>query len=249
MRQSRAGKRVNVHEDSKLYKKQEAECLHHLPLGSSSDISVQANFSAFSCSRCVRIWHLVDEYSNLPDEVSVKTASIWPPTDCMVNGCSRGADTVLSSKPSITVSSSFKVKDTWGERGPQSIFSGNFHITLIIVRPICSTAVHVHIKSSLSLTTNTTIRVANYEQSHQNPTPNISLCIAQSWYPSSRCNELLSTHLTSAFPWFPFLGDRIIRKTWMNWVAMISIVITLLTRVCKRITDKVACVTAIFTII
>lgn len=65
-------------------------------------------------------WHppagLEDENRSSPDEVSVKTASVWPPTVCMVNGCSRGAHTDLSSIPSITVSSSFKVKDTWKEK-------------------------------------------------------------------------------------------------------------------------------------
>lgn len=91
-----------------------------------TDISHQRRFSVSSCSRGARSWHLADENRNSPDEVSVKTASVWPPTDCMVNGCSRGADTVLSSKPSITVSSSFKVKDTCGERHPQLIFSGPF---------------------------------------------------------------------------------------------------------------------------
>lgn len=50
--------------------------------------------------------------SHLPDDVSVNTASVWPPTDCMVNGCSRGADTVLFSPPPYTVRSSFRVKDT-----------------------------------------------------------------------------------------------------------------------------------------
>lgn len=50
-----------------------------------------------------------------PDDVSVNTASVWPPTVCMVNGCSRGADTVLLSTPPYTVSSSFKVKDTCRE--------------------------------------------------------------------------------------------------------------------------------------
>lgn len=57
-----------------------------------------------------------------PDDVSVNTAKVWPPTDCMVNGCSRGADTVLLSTPPYTVSSSFKVKDTCTEHRCCSIF-------------------------------------------------------------------------------------------------------------------------------
>lgn len=55
----------------------------------------------------------VDGHS--PDEFSVKTANICPPTDCMVNGCSRGTVAVLDSKPSSTVSSSFRVKLTCKE--------------------------------------------------------------------------------------------------------------------------------------
>lgn len=78
------------------------------------------------------------ENRNSPDEVSVKTANVWPPTDCMVNGCSRGADTVLSSIPSITVSSSFKVKDTCKEQchsdcifaAPFLYFWSGFHYTV-----------------------------------------------------------------------------------------------------------------------
>lgn len=77
---------------------------------------------------------LKDENRNSPDEVSVKTANVWPPTDCMVNGWSRGADTVLSSIPSITVSSSFKVKDTCKEPcHPLLIFSAPSSLLLILL--------------------------------------------------------------------------------------------------------------------
>lgn len=121
-------------------------CTHlitqNLPLGSSTN-------SYFTSQKTKRVPHLaaantqhppaglknINRHS--PDEVSVKTANVWPPTVCIVNGCSRGADTVLSSIPSITVSSSFKVKDTCKEQcHPHWNFSApflTFELTAIIL--------------------------------------------------------------------------------------------------------------------
>lgn len=81
--------------------------------GNSQDRTLATEYTA--CSRGAQGPHLADENRTLPDEFSVKTVSVWPPTDCMVKLCSRGADTVFFSKLSITVSSSFKVKDTCRE--------------------------------------------------------------------------------------------------------------------------------------
>lgn len=81
--------------------------------GNSQERTLRTEYMA--CSRAVPSIHLADENRKVPDEFSVKTVSVWPPTDCIVKLCSRGADTVFFSKPSITVSSSFKVKDTCRE--------------------------------------------------------------------------------------------------------------------------------------
>lgn len=86
-----------------------------LPLGSGPNRQFTQETEYMDFGRGVQSWCLADENWKLPDVVSVKTASIWPPTDCMANLCSCGADTAFFSKPSITVSSSFKLKDTCRE--------------------------------------------------------------------------------------------------------------------------------------
>lgn len=104
------------------YIKQKAERLElpppepqKLALGSGPNRSFTKETEYMDCGRGVQSRRLAEEKGKLPDAVSVKTASIWPPTDCMENLCSCGADTVFFSKLSITVSSSFKLKDTCGE--------------------------------------------------------------------------------------------------------------------------------------
>lgn len=139
-KQNSTDKQICIKTASYIKRKQSDWSLHHLnhrnylwawaQRGNSQETTLTTECMA--CSRGVQSLHLADENRKLPDEFSVKTVSVWPPTDCMVKLCSRGADTVFFSKPSITVSSSFKVKDTCREFvSVRHFYCWDYFITLI----------------------------------------------------------------------------------------------------------------------